>query len=82
MEVGAVDSDIDTRLHDYVALAEIELYVEVLTAVAYVEHRLSLDELDRVLGVCPAAEKPERHDDRIARIRWRHPRLASHHSHR
>lgn len=40
-------------LHDHVALAEIELYVEVLTAVAFAEERLSVDELDRVLGVPP-----------------------------
>lgn len=42
-----------TRFHDQVALAEIELYSELLTAVATVEHRLSLAEIDRILGVRP-----------------------------
>ncbi|CAM3913616.1 hypothetical protein GCM10009799_22780 [Nocardiopsis rhodophaea] len=50
-----MDSDIDMRLHDHVALAEIELYAEVLSAVATAEAPLSLDEIDRVLGVHPAA---------------------------
>ncbi|MBB6173984.1 hypothetical protein HNR23_004044 [Nocardiopsis mwathae] len=49
-----MDSDIDTRLHDHVALAEIELYAEVLSAVAAAEERLSVEEIDRVLGVRPA----------------------------
>ncbi|ASU82073.1 hypothetical protein CDO52_04110 [Nocardiopsis gilva YIM 90087] len=48
-----MDSDIDMRLHDHVALAEIELYAEVLSAVATAEAPLSLDEIDRVLGVRP-----------------------------
>ncbi|RNL84388.1 hypothetical protein [Halostreptopolyspora alba] len=43
-----------TRFHDQVALAEIELYSELLTAVATVDHHLSLAEIDRILGVRPA----------------------------
>ncbi|MEU2949215.1 hypothetical protein ABZ617_24600 [Nocardiopsis alba] len=39
------------RLHDHVALDEIELYAEVLIAVADVDRRLSLVEIDRVLGL-------------------------------
>ncbi|NYH52376.1 hypothetical protein HNR06_001965 [Nocardiopsis arvandica] len=38
-------------LHDHVALDEIELYAEVLIAVADADHRLTPDEIDRVLGV-------------------------------
>lgn len=44
------------RLHDHVALAEIELYAEVLIAVAETDQSLSLDEIDRALGI---AEHPE-----------------------
>ncbi|MBB4934217.1 hypothetical protein F4561_005037 [Lipingzhangella halophila] len=44
----------NTRFHDQVALAEIELYSELLTAVATAEHHLSLAEIDRILGVRPA----------------------------
>ncbi|PSK99522.1 hypothetical protein CLV63_103247 [Murinocardiopsis flavida] len=47
--------------HDHVALAEIELYVEVLTAVATADERLSAEELDRVLGVPPRPPLRETH---------------------
>lgn len=40
-------------LHDDVALAEIELYAEVLVAAAQARRRLTLAELDRILGVTP-----------------------------
>ncbi|MFD6948800.1 hypothetical protein A6A08_14905 [Nocardiopsis sp. TSRI0078] len=40
-------------LHDHVALDEIELYAEVLIAVADADHRLTHAEIDRVLGVSP-----------------------------
>ncbi|MDA0566996.1 hypothetical protein LG943_22145 [Streptomonospora sp. S1-112] len=43
--------DSDLPLHDHVALAEIELYAEVLTAVAFAERRLTAEEIDLVLGV-------------------------------
>jgi hypothetical protein len=50
-EVGAVGERLDLRVHDSVALDEIELYAEVLSAVAASDHRLTLEELDEVLGV-------------------------------
>ncbi|MGI5119827.1 hypothetical protein ACQEU5_09895 [Marinactinospora thermotolerans] len=48
-----MNSNLDTRLHDHVALAEIELYSELLTAVAATEGRLSTEQIDAVLGVLP-----------------------------
>ncbi|MGH3273091.1 MAG: hypothetical protein ACRDNZ_02040 [Streptosporangiaceae bacterium] len=50
----------DLRVQDLVALAEIELYAEVLSAVAVSDGPLTLAELDDVLGVrpCPAAPVP------------------------
>jgi hypothetical protein len=44
---------LDLRLHDRVALDEIELYAEVLSAVAASDRPLTAEELDRVLGVHP-----------------------------
>ena len=41
----------DLRVHDSVALDEIELYAEVLSAVAASDHPLSLEELDEALGL-------------------------------
>lgn len=40
-----------TAVHDHVALEEIELYGEVLSAVAGANHPLSQPEIDAVLGV-------------------------------
>jgi hypothetical protein len=51
MEVGAVRERVDLRVHDSVALDEIELYAEVLSAVAASDHMLTPEELDEVLGV-------------------------------
>ena len=51
MEVGAVGERLDLRVHDSVALDEIELYAEVLSAVAASDHPLTPEELDEVLGV-------------------------------
>ena len=52
MEVGALHYDeADLRFHDRVALDEIELYAEVLSAVATAERRLTPAELDEVLGL-------------------------------
>jgi hypothetical protein len=50
----------DDRLHDAVALDEIDLYAEVLSAVAAADGPLSQDELDAVLGLshAPGAEPP------------------------
>ena len=42
---------LDLRVHDIVALDEIELYAEVLSAVAASDHLLTLEELDEVLGI-------------------------------
>ncbi len=41
----------DLRVHDLVALDEIELYSEVLSAVAASDRPLTAPELDEVLGV-------------------------------
>ncbi|MFC3998339.1 hypothetical protein ACFOVU_20605 [Nocardiopsis sediminis] len=70
-----MDSDIDTRLHDRVALAEIELYAEVLIAVATADRRLTIAELDAVLGVLP---RRSRRDPRPPHPR-RHRRTPSPH---
>lgn len=43
--------DVDLRFHDRVALEEIELYAEVLSAVAAADRSLTLEEIDEVLGV-------------------------------
>jgi hypothetical protein len=49
---GAVGHDyLDLRVHDRVALDEIALYAEVLSAVASSERRLTLAELDNALGL-------------------------------
>ena len=50
--------DVDLRFHDRVALEEIELYAEVLSAVAIADKSLTTDELDEVLGLrqCASAE--------------------------
>jgi hypothetical protein len=55
MEVGAVREGLDLRVHDSVALDEIELYAEVLSAVAATDRPLTAQELDEVLGVQPVA---------------------------
>jgi hypothetical protein len=46
-----VHDDVDLRFHDRVALEEIELYAEVLSAVAAADRSLTIDEIDEVLGV-------------------------------
>lgn len=46
--------------HDDVALNEIELYGEVLIAVAGTDEPLSPTELDRALGLSPEPGEPER----------------------
>ncbi len=55
MEVGAVRERLDLRVHDRVALDEIELYAEVLSAVAAADRPLTATELDAVLGLVPVA---------------------------
>jgi len=46
---------LDLRVHDRVALDEIALYAEVLSAVALSERRLTLEELDNALGLRTSA---------------------------
>jgi hypothetical protein len=46
-----VQDDVDLRFHDRVALEEIELYTEVLSAVAAADRSLTVDEIDEVLGL-------------------------------
>ena len=48
---GAMRDDLDDRLSDAVALDEIDLYADVLTAVAAADRPLTDDELDEVLGL-------------------------------
>lgn len=43
--------NLDHRLHDIVALDEIDLYADVLSAVAATDRRLTDEEIDAVLGV-------------------------------
>ena len=43
--------NVDLRLHDLVALEEIELYAELLSAVAAADRPLTTAEIDAVLGV-------------------------------
>lgn len=50
-EVDAVRQNLDLRVHDRVALDEIELYAEMLSAVADAERPLTVAEIDVVLGV-------------------------------
>ncbi|GAA2086361.1 hypothetical protein GCM10009780_26990 [Actinomadura alba] len=50
---------LDLRVHDRVALDEIELYSEILSAVAKAERPLTTAEIDSVLGVRPAASRRE-----------------------
>ena len=48
---GRVRNDVDLRVHDLVALEEIELYAEVLSAVAVADRPLTTEEIDEVLGL-------------------------------
>jgi hypothetical protein len=51
--VSTITRQVDLRVHDDVAMGEIELYAEVLSAVAASDGPLSSTELDAVLGVRP-----------------------------
>ena len=51
MEVWALRDDVNLRFHDRVALEEIELYAEVLSAVAAADRPLTTEEIDKVLGL-------------------------------
>jgi hypothetical protein len=52
-EVSTIPQQLDLRVHDRVALDEIELYAEVLTAVAAADRPLTIAELDEALGIDP-----------------------------
>jgi hypothetical protein len=54
------DDHVDLRLHDRVALEEIELYADVLGAVAVADRPLTTDEIDEVLGLRPRASAEAR----------------------
>lgn len=51
MEVSAIPRQLDLRVHDSVALAEIDLYTDVLSAVAAADRPLTEAEIDEVLGL-------------------------------
>lgn len=56
--MGAVQRpEFDLRVHDRVAMDEIELYAEVLSAVAEADQPLTLHEIDHVLGVESATSR-------------------------
>ena len=50
-EVSAIPRQLDLRVHDLVALDEIDLYTDVLSAVASADRPLTDAELDEVLGI-------------------------------
>jgi len=50
-EVSTIPRQLDLRVHDRVALDEIELYAEVLSAVAATDRLLTPAELDEALGI-------------------------------
>jgi hypothetical protein len=49
--VNTIPRQLDLRVHDRDALDEIELYAEVLTAVAAADRPLTAAELDEALGI-------------------------------
>jgi hypothetical protein len=50
-EVSTIPRQLDLRVQDRVALDEIELYAEVLSAVAASDRPLTSAELDQALGI-------------------------------
>jgi hypothetical protein len=50
-EVSTIPRQLDLRVHDLDALNEIELYAEVLSAVAVADRPLTATELDEALGI-------------------------------
>ena len=61
----------DARVHDHVALDEIELYGELMIAASRSEGPLTMAEIDAILGVAPLGTEP------VARARRRHDRTRS-----
>ena len=55
-EVLVLTDSPDDRVQDPLALAEIELYGEVVIAASASDGPLSLDEIDRILGVRPVRQ--------------------------
>ncbi len=51
LEVSTIPRQLDLRVHDLDALNEIELYAEVLSAVAVADRPLTAAELDEALGI-------------------------------
>jgi hypothetical protein len=51
VEVSTMPRQLDYRVHDLVALDEIDLYTDVLSAVAAADRPLTDAELDAVLGI-------------------------------
>lgn len=49
--MSAIPRQLDLRVHDLVALDEIDLYTDVLSAVASADRPLTDAELDEVLGI-------------------------------
>ena len=73
--------DLDLRFHDVVALEEIELYAEVLSAVAAADGPLTTEEIDQVLGLRERARADSRASLPAAEVRAagppsRHPRTS------
>lgn len=74
--------DVDLRFHDVVALEEIELYAEVLSAVAAADGPLTTEEIDEVLGLRERARADSRGSLAVTEVRpagpRRHHRRTSH----
>jgi hypothetical protein len=58
--LGAMRDQMDLRVDDRVALDEIDLYADVLSAVAVADRALTAQELDEVLGVRPERAASQR----------------------
>jgi hypothetical protein len=50
-EVSTIPMQVDLRVHDDVALGEMELFGEVLATVAASDHQLTKSEIDAALGL-------------------------------
>ena len=61
--------DLDLRFHDAVALEEIELYAEMLSAVAAADGPLTIEEIDQVLGLRERARADSRANLAAAEVR-------------